>query len=220
MTDYEIVKENEWLIKKIAKRFYHADPEDLYQAGALGIINAYKNYQKNGTTKFSTYAYTYVFGEMYQLVYKSQSIKVSKDILRSYQKIEMTRSALSQKLQKIPTNDEVAAFLEMDPTLVSQIVSSGSYLMMSLDDSGNDDERSYYETIANPESLSMDDNMMLQDSIAELDLDEQKIIEYRYFKDMTQSEIAEALGMSQAMVSRYLRKGIQKMNSYYQGISV
>lgn len=219
MTEADIVKENEWLIKSIAKKFYQAEAEDLYQAGALGIMNAYKNYQKNGTTKFSTYAYPYVFGEMYQMVYKNQSIKVSKDILRSYQKIEMARSALSQKLHKIPTNDEVAAFLEMDPSIVSQIVSSGSYLMMSLDDNGSDDERSYYETIASPEVLSMDDSMMLQDSIAMLDKDEQKIIEYRYFKDMTQSETAEELHMSQAMVSRYERKSIQKMHSYYNGIA-
>ena len=78
MQTEDIVKLNEWLIWKVAKNFYNVDLEDLYQAGALGIMKAYKNYQNNGTTKFSTYAYEYVYGEMYQMVYKNQSIKLSK----------------------------------------------------------------------------------------------------------------------------------------------
>jgi len=211
----EIVKMNEWLIKKVASKFYNADPEDLYQAGALGIVKAYKNYQYNGTTKFSTYAYDYVFGEMYQMVYKNQNIKLSKDILRSFQKIEMTRSALAQKLHKVPNNFEVASFLEMDPHLVEQIVSAGTTMMFSLDDQDSVEDRSFYETIPKEEHVSLDDSLSLQECFHSLAEDEQKIIHYRYFQDMTQSEIAEKLHMTQVMVSRYEKKGIQKMRSYY-----
>lgn len=220
MTNYDIVFENEWLIKKIAKRFYNVDYEDLYQAGALGIMKALENYKDNGLSKFSTYAYDYIFGEMYSMVYKNQSIKLSKDILRTYQKIEMTRSTLAQKLNKIPSYDEVAIFLEMDPVIVSQIVVSGSYLMMSLDDKANEEDRSFYETIPNPEGLSLEEQMTLHDGISTLNHDEQKIIQYRYFEDLTQSETAQKLHMTQAMVSRYEKKGMRKIRSYYDGIAV
>ncbi|MCI8394306.1 MAG: sigma-70 family RNA polymerase sigma factor [Bacilli bacterium] len=215
MQTEEVVKANEWLIKSIASKFYNADKEDLYQAGALGIMKAYKNYQKNGTTKFSTYAYDYVFGEMYQMVYRNQSIKLSKDILRSFQKIEMARSALAQKLNKIPNNLEIAQFLEMDIQLVEQIVQSGNALMLSLDDTNSYEERSYYETISNEEQVSLDDSLSLQECLESLNSDEQKIIKYRYFGDLTQSETAKMLNMTQVMVSRYEKKGIMKMRSYY-----
>lgn len=215
MTDMDIVRENEWLIKKIAKKFYNVSYEDLYQAGVMGLMNALRNYHNDGTTKFSTYAYQYIFGEMYQSVYKNQSIKISKDILRAYQKIEMARSALSQRLHKIPNNMEVAEYLGMDVMNVEQVVASGSFLLMSLDDEERFGDRSYYETIECPENLSLDDKIILQDGIKTLSNEEQKILEYRYFEDMTQSETAEKLHMTQVMVSRYEKKGIQKMRSYY-----
>ncbi len=214
MTEERLIRENEWLIQSVAKHFYHAEKADLYQAGALGIIKAYQNYQKKGTTKFSSYAYPYVFGEMYQLVFQNQGIKLSKDVLRTYQKIEMARSRLAQRIHKVPNNDEVALFLEMDPRMLEEIVLMGSYLMKSLDEK-EEDERSYYETISKEENVSLDDKLTLQDSISVLNKEEQKIITCRYFKDMTQSEVAKELNMTQVMVSRYEKKSIQKMQKYY-----
>ena len=152
---------------------------------------------------------------MYQMVYRNQSIKLSKDILRSFQKIEMARSALAQKLNKIPNNLEIAQFLEMDIQLVEQIVQSGNALMLSLDDTNSYEERSYYETISNEEQVSLDDSLSLQECLESLNSDEQKIIKYRYFGDLTQSETAKMLNMTQVMVSRYEKKGIMKMRSYY-----
>ncbi len=60
-----LIKLHEKLIYKIASNFYGAPKEDLYQAGIISIIKAYNNYVDNGTTKFTTYAYDYIFGEMY-----------------------------------------------------------------------------------------------------------------------------------------------------------
>ena len=97
MCDEKIIELNKGLIYKIAKRFYNASLEDLYQAGALGVVKAYKKYKKNGTTKFSTYAYDFIFGEMYACVTKESQIKVSRDILRLYNLVEKTRYSLAQK---------------------------------------------------------------------------------------------------------------------------
>lgn len=214
MTNEELIRENEWLVKSVAKHFFGAEQEDLLQAGRLGLVKAYQNYQKHGTVKFSTYAYEYIFGEMYQMVYKNQTIKLSKDILKSYQKLEMARSALAQKYNRIPNNYEIALFLEMEPNQVEQIVLYGSYLMKSLDDK-EDEERSYYETIPKEEAMSIDDTLTLHESISSLNPEEQKIIRCRYFEDMTQSETAKKLDMTQVMVSRYEKKSLQKMRQFY-----
>ena len=67
INEEKLIKDNEKLIYSIAKRFYNMDLEDLYQAGCLGIHKAYKQYSLDSKAKFSTFAYQYIFGEMYLL---------------------------------------------------------------------------------------------------------------------------------------------------------
>ena len=57
----KIINESVGLIWEIAKKFYGIDKADLYQAGVLGIIKAYYNYRNDESTKFSTYAYKYIY---------------------------------------------------------------------------------------------------------------------------------------------------------------
>ncbi len=213
MTPEKIIQVNTGLIYKIANQyFYGIEKEDLFQAGALGILNAYQNYQKNGTTKFSTYAFSYIFGEMYKLATQKQ-IKVSKDLLSLYKLIEKTRYALAQKENRIVTNEEIAAFLEKDIRDINQAIQAGNIIVASLDKEG-DDNRSIYESVAHEESISLDDKIIIQDSLDTLDQEEKNIIKYRYFRDLTQSEVARKLKMTQVMVSRYEKKGINKMSNY------
>lgn len=213
MTITDIVAANKGLIYKIASQFYNVDIDDLYQAGVLGVMKAYKNYRRNGTTKFSTYAYDFIFGEMYAFAYSQNQIKVSRDMLRLHKSIEITRYSLAQKFNRIPTNEEIALYLKKDIRVIEQAIQSSSYVM-SLD-SSEDDERSIYETIPNKENVSLDDQLTMQDGLETLDDDEKQILQYRYFEDLTQSEVARKLNMTQVMVSRYEKKGINKMRAYY-----
>jgi RNA polymerase sporulation-specific sigma factor len=208
-----IVELNKGLIYKIANKFYGIDKDDLFQAGALGIMKAYKNYHENGNTKFSTYAYDFIFGEMYNYVYMQKQIKISKDYLRLYKEIEKTKYSLAQKLNRIPSNEEIALFLELDIELINSVIESTN-IVMSLDKQ-TDTDRSIYESIPYQENLSLDDKLDINDSIETLNDDEKQIIKYRYFEDLTQSEIADKLNMTQVMVSRYLKKGINNLRKYY-----
>lgn len=214
MTTIELINANKGLIYKIAKQFYNVDPDDLFQAGVLGMMKAYKNYQKNGMTKFSTYAYDYIFGEMYALAYSQNQIKVSRDLLRLYKSIELNRYALAQKLNRVPSNEELAIYLEKDLSVIEQAIEAASFVM-SLDYKNSDDERSIYESIPSKEPLSIDEQLMIYDGLNTLSEEEKRILEYRYFEDLTQSEVARKLQMTQVMVSRYEKKGIHKMRDYY-----
>ncbi len=202
------------LIKHIAKGFYGVPFEDLMQAGAVGVQKAYLNYQNDGTCKFSTYAYKYIYGEMYELARKDRKIKVSKEILRLAKQIEVARNSLSLKLGKIPTYEEVAKFLEMKLTDVLEAVYLTS-TVVSLDNT-SEDERDYYEMIPAQESMPLEDKLTLIDSITELPEPEQSIIKYRYYGDLTQSETAGLLGLSQVKVSRYETKGLRQLRKYYE----
>ena len=88
MTELEqIIKLHEKLIYKIATKFHEVSKEDLYQAGVIGIIKAYNNYNKQSDTKFTSYAYNYIFGEMYELANNTRTIRLNKNILKTYKKI-------------------------------------------------------------------------------------------------------------------------------------
>lgn len=205
-----VVKDNEKMIWKIASHFYGVDKDDLFQAGVVGLLKALQNYKSNGNTKFSTYAHDYIFGEMYILA-NNKNIKVSKDILKLYKKIESTRYMLAQKINKIPSNLELSEFLGLPLEDITMAI-NGAKVIMSLD-SKEDDEKSIYDTIKSKDE-DLDTKILLNDSMEVLDEDEKNIIKSRYFEDLTQSEVARKLNMTQVMVSRYEKKGINKMRDY------
>ena len=207
----QIVKENAGLIWKISKQFYGIEKSDLYQAGVLGIIKAFNNYKNDGETKFSSYAYKYIYGEMYNVA-SNKNIKISKDILRLVKSIEKGRSILAQKLMHIPSNKELALFLEIPVKKIEQALMYATQVI-SIDED-KDDERSLYEKVAIKEDVSQDELMMLNDSMDTLNPLEKDIINARYYEDLTQSETAKKLGITQVMVSRYESKSLKKMREF------
>lgn len=209
MTIEDIIRGNTNLIYKIASKFYGAETDDLFQAGVLGLLKAYKNYKDNGTTKFSTYAYEYIYGEMYMLV-NSRTMKINKELLKLYRVIEKTRFSLAQKYDRVPSNLEIATFLELDPKQIDEAVMAGKEIM-SLD---SEQDMPFYETIKVDEKINVDDQILISEGLEMLSKDEKEIIKARYYDDMTQSEVAKKLAMTQVMVSRYEKKGLSKMQQF------
>ena len=202
------------LIKHIATKFYEVPFEDLMQAGAIGVLKAYKNYRQNNNVKFSSYAYDYIFGEMYELVMKNRKIKVTKDILKLAKQIEHARNVLSLKLGKIPNYEELSQYLEIPLNQIAEVLYVTGE-MTSLDDN-TQEARELYETIPSKESISLEEKLTLEEGIESLKEEEQKIIKYRYFNDLTQSETAKKMCMSQVMISRYEQKSLKKLRQYYE----
>ena len=128
------------LIYSIASYFEgYRSKEDLYQAGYIGLITAYNNYDDSYNTKFSTYAYTYILGEMKKLVREDKGIKISRNITSLNFKIEKARILLSQKLMRIPTNQELSNFLEISLDMINE--ASKIVSIQSFDDPINSDTK-------------------------------------------------------------------------------
>ncbi len=211
MTELEqIIKLHEKLIYKIATKFHDVPKEDLYQVGIIGLIKAYNNFVPNSETKFTTYAYNYIFGEMYEFANSMRSIKLNKNILKLYKKIEEAKYHLSQVLNHYPSIREISSFLEIEETIISEVY-TGTSSIMSLD---TETERPLYETISTEKDEISTNSIDLKDSMSTLTSEEKEIINYRYFKDFTQSETAKVLGLSQVTVSRYEKKSLNKMYNY------
>lgn len=211
MQDLEtVIKLHEKLIYKLTSRFYNVPKEDLYQAGVIGLMKAYNNFVDDGKTKFTTYAYNYIFGEMFELSNRLRSIKLNKDILKLYKKLEQARYLMAQNLNRIPQVEELSKYLNIDVETIRQVEIATSNIL-SLD---NDTDKSFYETIPEAKSSSPDIKLDIEDSLSTLTKEEQDIIKYRYYKDYTQSETADILGLSQVTVSRYEKKSLKKMYNY------
>lgn len=214
MEEYELIQKYEKLIYKIAKKFYNVELDDLYQAGCIGLIKAYRNYDASVNDNFINFAYKYIFGEMYELANKSRDIKLNKAYLKLYKKIEEARMHLASINGKMPSNTELCLYLEIDESLYYEVVTLTTK-MMSIDDefatlNGN---LSIKECIGREENW--DNQILVNDSLASLNDMERKVIKIRYFEDLTQAQTASALGISQVKVSRIEQKGKQKIKSYF-----
>lgn len=204
------IEEFKPLIKSIASNFYGVEYNDLYQAGVLGLIQAYKNYKSDGKTKFSSYAYKYIFGEMYNYMLSAKALKQNRDLLKLTKLIEKTNVYLTQSLGKVPTTLEIAKYLNIDPNLINMAISS-TYSILSLD-SELDNDGSLYNTIKDDKENKLD-YLDLKWSVDNLEEPYKSIIKLRYFNDYTQQEVAKKLKLTQVMVSRYEKKSL---NDLYQ----
>ena len=209
-----LVLENKNLIYKISTFFTgYSNKEDLFQVGVVGLINAYKKYDSSFNTKFSTYAYPFIFGEMSSYVKKDRGIKISRDISSLNSKIEKASMLLAQKMMREPSISEISSFLEIDECLVAEALIS-RYPTLSFDSVISDDgkEITLLDTIPDINEMDINTLVALRDELSKLNDEEKEIINNRYINDLTQSEVASNMGISQVQVSRKEQKVLKKLN--------
>jgi RNA polymerase sporulation-specific sigma factor len=210
-----VLDENKNLIYSISHYFEnYTNKEDLYQAGVVGLITAYKNYNPEFNNKFSTYAYQYILGEMKKYVREDKGIKISRDISKLNLKIEKCSILLAQKLMRKPSIKEIANFLNIEEYQIAEALKSTNSLQ-SLDETICNDSKeiTLYDTIGSRPKVDIIDSIMLKDELEKLPEPDKTIIKNRYLNDMTQKEIGKKLGMSQVQVSRYEQKILTKLKS-------
>lgn len=210
-----LIKENEGLIYSIINKYIkYYEKEDLYQVAAIGIIKAYKNYNPNAKTKFTTYAYTYILSEVINYVNNSKLIKTSREYHKLYKKILEAKTILTQRLMKIPTISELSLFLEIDENIINEVLRYQENIQ-SLDATITEDGKklSLLDKISeNTVSINVDD-MYLNEELNKLSASEQELIMMRYFEGRTQSEIAEFYGTNQVQISRNEKKVLKKLKN-------
>ena len=209
----ELIKENKNLICSIINkytRYYEFD--DLYQVSIIGIMKAYQNYDIEKGVKFTTYAYKYILSEVLLFINNNRTIKVSRDYQRLYKKILEARTLLTQKLMKEPTNYEISLFLEIDEAIINDVMRYQEKVK-SLDEVVMDDGKQVTlldQIIIN----NIDDNYIsLQDGLSSLSDEELQLINFRYYQDKTQSEIAQIWGTNQVKNSRNEQKILKKLKN-------
>ena len=116
MNTEELIMNNQNLIYSIIHKFFgnHPNKNDLFQAGCIGLIKASKNFDLSFNTKFSSYAYNFIYGEISKTVREDSSIKISPDLQKLSLKVMKARIFLYQKYMREPTTQELSIFLEIE----------------------------------------------------------------------------------------------------------
>ncbi len=200
----EVIMENERLIYKMAQSFYGVEREDLIQAGFLGLTKAYRNFDSNAGTKFSTYAYGFIYGEMYEAATGNRPIRVRKNELKLYKGVTKTKELLEAKYGRPVSYEEVCASLGVDYAQFISILNSMT-ATVCLDNA---------EPTLKAPNNNLDDMIMLRDSLESLTPLEKSVMTNRYVQDKSQTETAKVLGLSQVKVSRLEKASREKMKNF------
>jgi RNA polymerase sporulation-specific sigma factor len=212
-----LVKANIGLVAVIVKKFLNRgyEYEDLFQIGCIGLIKALKNFDASFNVKFSTYAVPMIMGEIKRFIRDDGPIKVSRNMKETAKKIKVVKEKLTKSKGREATIDEIAEELSItseDVIFSLESLNAPEYLY----DTIHQDDGSpvlLIDKISEEKDYGTDvvDKVALKELISNLDAKSRQIIILRYFKDMTQNQIAEMLGISQVQVSRIEKKVLDFM---------
>lgn len=210
--DVDLILNNEGLVRSIANKFSgYFDMEDLYQVGRMGLIKAAKKFNRE-QGEFTTYAYTYVFGEINKYIRENNNLKISKDVIKLKRSITKARDLMRQRLSREPTTTELSLYLEIDEEKIEEIDQINQETK-SLDYVQDEDSMCLYNSVQITDKETAPEILDLKQELENLDNNELQLIYSRYYMDMTQTETSKQLGMSQVQVYRKERKVLEKLKN-------
>lgn len=206
------------LVEHLARRFRdRGEPlDDLVQVGTIGLIKSVDRFDLERGVEFSTYATPTIIGEIKRHFRdKGWAIRVPRRLQELRLSLAQATSELSQRNGRSPTVAELAEFVGVEPEEVLEgLESAGAYTTLSLDapDAGLDAPPVGHGIgIEDSALLGVEHREALRPLLEQLPVREQRILVLRFYREMTQSQIAEQLGISQMHVSRLLAKTLTQM---------
>ena len=214
-----LIRDNMALVHSVAKRFRDrgADYEDIFQIGCVGFVKAVKNFDMSYNVCFSTYAVPMIMGEIRRFLRDDGPMKISRSIKEKARLLMAAQERLGEALQREPTVGEIALESGVPVEEISYIMEAMTPIS-SIDEELNPGSDNPIKTIDRvpDDSHHPDmqiDRILIKEMLSTLEPRERQIIVMRYFQEKTQSEIAEAIGVSQVQISRLESKILGKMRT-------
>jgi RNA polymerase sigma-B factor len=208
------------LADHIARRFEgRGEPrDDLVQVARVGLVNAVVRFNVDAGSDFVSFAVPTIMGEVRRHFRdNSWSVKVPRRLKELHLRLGAATGELSQRLGRAPTATELAAELGMDRAeVVEGLVAGSSYNTLSIDSgsgSEDDDVRAIADTLGDADAGldRIEDREALRPLLEALPERERTVLVLRFFDSMTQTQIAERVGISQMHVSRLLAKSLTRL---------
>jgi RNA polymerase sigma-B factor len=214
------------LAEHIARRFdgRGESREDLVQVARVGLVNAVIRFDVDAGSDFVSFAVPTIMGEVRRYFRdNSWSVKVPRRLKELHLRLGAATGELSQRLGRAPTASELAKELEMSRTeVVEGLIAGSSYNTLSIDSSTSGSQDDDVRTIS--ETLGSVDNSMeriesreaLRPLLNALPNQERAVLVLRFFESLTQTQIAQRVGISQMHVSRLLAKSLARLRDQMQ----
>lgn len=183
--------------------------DDLFQAGCMGLVKAADAFDQNRGVRFSTYAVPVILGEMRRLFRDGGTVKVSRTLKELSIKINRARERFSLRHCREPSVSELAELLEVTRDQIIEAVTAATP-PLSLTESDEDGGGQIDLPVGSPEDM-LSDILSLKQVLGKLEAHDRKLVYLRYFDNMTQTQTAQQLGMTQVQVSRREKKILQGM---------
>ncbi len=207
------------LADHIARKFSgRGEPfDDLTQVARVGLVHAVDRFDISRGSNFLSFAVPTIMGEVRRYFRDNTwAMRVPRRVKETHLRIGAAIDALSQSLGRSPTAKEIAAELDIDPDEVTQAVIAGNAYQPSSIDAvsvGRDTEASLLDTLGEEESQfdRVEEYVAIRPLLAGLPERERRILTMRFFESMTQTQIAQRMGISQMHVSRILAKTLARL---------
>jgi RNA polymerase sigma-B factor len=212
------------LAEHIAHRFEgRGEPrEDISQVARLGLVNAVNRFDVDCGSDFVSFAVPTIMGEVRRHFRdNSWAVKVPRRLKELHLQLGSATAEMSQRLGRAPTPSELAAELDLDREEVIEALIAGSgYNTLSMDSggSGNDDTPPLTETLGSYDANldRIENHEALRPLLDALPERERTVVVLRFFESLTQSQIAERVGISQMHVSRLLARTLARLRDELQ----
>ena len=205
------------IVSRYAGRRENAD--DLFQVGCIGLIKAIDNFNVALDVKFSTYAVPMINGEVRRYLRDNSPVRISRGVRDLAYRALTARDALTARLLREPTVDEIAHELGEKRADVSAAMEAIVEPVSLYEAVYNDGDDSVYVIDQLADSESGDEawveDIALREAMKKLTPREHKIIEMRFYRGRTQMEIAAEIGISQAQVSRLEKNAIERIRKCF-----
>ena len=212
-----VFEENTGLIYSVAKRFVGrgVEMDDLIQIGSIGLLKAVDHFNASFEVKFSTYAVPMIAGEIKRYLRDDGILKVSRSLKENCVRIYSAREKLEKELGREPVMEEIAQSAQLSVDEVVMSLESGAEVesLHKIIYQGDGNDISLMDRLQEKEN-GQDaalNRIFLDEILKKLDARERQLIYMRYFKDMTQTEIAAEMGISQVQVSRMEKRILKQL---------
>lgn len=203
------------LVWSVVQRFMNRgyEPEDLFQIGCIGLLKSVDKFDLSYDVKFSTYAVPMIIGEIQRFLRDDGTLKVSRSLKETANKVRKMKDELSKTLGRLPTVSEVAERLGITPedVVFAQEANKPPASIHETVFENDGDPITLMDQIADDSGERWFDKLALVEAIEGLNERERLIVFLRYYRDKTQSEVASRLGISQVQVSRLEKKILQSI---------
>jgi RNA polymerase sigma-B factor len=217
----ELVEAHIGLAEYLARRFANrGEPlDDLVQVALIGLVKAVNRFDPNRGVEFSTYATHTIAGELKRHFRdKGWAVRAPRRMQELYLRLTQVVGSLGQQLGRSPTIAELAAETQVSEEEVLEALEAGqAYRFASLDvpKGGSEDGDTIGEGLGedDPDLANAESRVVLSPLMAKLSTRQRQIIRLRFFEGLTQSEIANRLGISQMHVSRLLARSVAELRA-------